>query len=120
MVAMHIKGLSLNERSNKMSCLYKLITSESHAKKFNEASKLSQDILDLDTNEKREHDNVWRKRGTLATRIKNVLREVETDIAAVIEGGGDDKKDLPVIALERVGSGASIPPPTERIAWNKP
>jgi hypothetical protein len=120
MIAMHIKGLSLNERSNKMSSLYKLITSESHAKKFNEASRLSQDILDLDASEKKEHDNVWRKRGTLATRIKNVLREVEIDIAAVIESRGDGSGDPPVIAIDRVASSASISAPIERTTWNKP
>jgi hypothetical protein len=35
------------------------------------------------------HDNVWKKRGTLATKINNVLREIETDVAAVIEGDED-------------------------------
>ena len=86
MVMMHVRGLSLKERSDKMSRLYKLITSESYAGKLAEAERLTKDILDLDVQEKRAHDNVWKKRGSLATRIRNVLREVETNVSAVIEG----------------------------------
>ena len=87
MIAMHIKGLSLKERSTKMSQLYDLITSEAYSKKFAEAEKLAQDVLDLDVQEQREHGITWRKRGQLATRIKNVLRNIETDVTAVIEAG---------------------------------
>jgi hypothetical protein len=104
MVAMHIKDLSLKERSNKMSQLYSLITSESHSKKFAEAERLAQDILDLDAQEVKDHGIVWRKRGTLATRVKNVLREVETDVAAVIEGGGEERQELTTIKVSRVAS----------------
>ncbi len=85
MITMHIKGLSMRERSNKMSQLYNLITSESYRKKFAEAERLAQDVLELDVQEKKDHDLVWRKRGTMATRIKGVLRDVEADVAAVIE-----------------------------------
>lgn len=85
MITMHIKDLGLTERSNKMSQLYKLITSESYRKRFAEAEKLAQDVLDLDTEEKEGHDRVWRKRGMIATRIKGVLRDLTIDVAAVIE-----------------------------------
>jgi hypothetical protein len=87
MIAMHVKGLSTKERTSKMSELYKLITSEAYSGKFTEAGKLTREILELDVQEKKAHDNVWKKRGSLATRINNVLREVETDVAAIIEGG---------------------------------
>jgi len=89
MVTMHVKGLSLKERSNKMSQLYFLITSDAYSKKFGEAERLTQDILDLDVQEQKDHRNVWMKRGTLGTRLKNVLREVETDVAAIIEADGE-------------------------------
>ena len=121
MVTMHIKGLSLKERSSKMSLLYKLITSESYSKKFGEAARLAQDVLELDVQEKKAHDNVWKKRGSLATRIKHVLREVETDVAAVIESSGEEEQDLPAIEIQRVAQAVPAPAPTttERIAWNK-
>lgn len=89
MITMHVKGLGLKERSSKMARLYELITSETYSQKFGEAGKLAQDILELDVQEKKAHDGIWKKRGTYATRIHNVLREVETDIAAVIEGTED-------------------------------
>lgn len=106
MITMHIKGLSLKERSNKMSQLYNLITSESYSKKFAETERLAQDILDLDVQEQREHSIVWRKRGTFATRMKRVLREIETDVAAVIEGT-DATHEQP---LAQVRKGASLLP----------
>ena len=103
MVTMHIKGLSLKQRSNKMSQLYKLITSELYSSKFAEAQRLTQDILDLDVQEQKDHSIVWRKRGTLGTRIKNVLRAVETDVAAVIERDGEGE-DLATMEVKRVAS----------------
>jgi hypothetical protein len=106
MVTMHIKGLSLKERSNKMSQLYGLITSESYSKKFAEAERLAQDILDLDVQEQKDHSNVWRKRGTFATRMKRVLRDIEMDVAAVVEGS-DAAQEGPVAEVRK---GASLVP----------
>jgi hypothetical protein len=102
MLSMHMRGLSLKQRTDKMTRLYKLITSESHAGKLTEASRLTQDILDLDVQEKKAHDNVWKRRGSLAMRIRNVLREVETDISAVIEGAEDGVEVLPISPSEHI------------------
>lgn len=107
MIAMHVKGLSLKERSTKMNQLYGLITSQAYAKKFTEAGKLTQDILDLDVQEKRDHDLVWRKRGALATRMKGVLREIDTDVAAIVER--TDAAEEPPIGAQ-VGKPASLLP----------
>ncbi len=93
MIAMHIKGLSIKERTTKMSRLYELITSESYAGKITEANKLTQDILDLEVQEQTEHTKVWRKRGSLLKRVQNVLRETETEVAAIIEAG--DHQNVP-------------------------
>jgi hypothetical protein len=91
LVTMHVKGLSMKERSTKMSRLYNLITSESYCQKFAEAGKLADEILDLDVQEKKAHDNVWKKRGSLTKRVQNVLREAETEVAAVIESTDDEE-----------------------------
>jgi len=93
MVTMHVKGLSIKERTTKMSRLYKLITSEAYSGKFAEANKLTQDILDLEVQEQTAHGNVWKKRGALLKRIHNVLRETETEVAAIIEGS--EAEDVP-------------------------
>jgi len=41
----------------------------------------------LDVKEKKDHDNLWKKRGTLATRLNHVLRELDTEISAIVESG---------------------------------
>lgn len=89
MITMHVRGLSLKERTGKMSKLYTLITSEAYNRKFTEAGRLTREILDLDVQEKKAHDSVWKKRGSFATRINAVLREIDTEVAAVIEGDDD-------------------------------
>lgn len=114
MVTMHVKGLSMKERASKMSRLYSLITSDAYAGKLSEANKLTKDILGLEVDEKTAHDNVWKKRGALVKRVQNVLREIETDVAAVIEGGGAE--EIPKIKAKAVGGGG-IGSADKEIAW---
>ena len=87
MIGMHRLGLSAKERSGKMNQLYQFMTSEGYAQRYTEATKLTDDILELDVKEKRSHDDVWKKRGTLATRLSHVLRELDTEISAIVESG---------------------------------
>jgi len=88
MIAMHIQGLSMQSKADKMSRLYKLMTSDRYTQRFGEATKLTDEILELDVDEQKTHSLVWKKRGSLARRMLNVLREIETDVASVIEGEG--------------------------------
>lgn len=97
MVMMHVRGLSVKERKNKMSQLYQLITSEAYRAKFTELNRLTQDVLELDVKEQAEHGRVWKNRGGLVKRMQNLLRETETDVAAVIEGDGDVGGASPVL-----------------------
>jgi hypothetical protein len=117
MIASHVKGLSMKERASKMSRLYKLISSEQYAAKFTEASRLTQDILDLDVQEKTAHDNVWKKRGALAKRTQNLLREVETEVAAVIEG--DEEADPAAFLVKSAAAGSSNSAAEEAGSWSK-
>ena len=41
--------------------------------------------LQIDVDEKRAHDLVWRKRGTVLSRIRQVLRDIDTDVSAIVE-----------------------------------
>jgi hypothetical protein len=102
MVMMHVQGLSMNERTSKMSQLYNLIISESYVAKFTEANRLTEDILELEIKEQAEHGRVWKNRGTLVKRMQNLLREVETEVAAVIESNGDTHQALRVFESKRV------------------
>lgn len=107
MITMHIKGLSVKERTGKMNRLYELITSEAYSAKFTEANRLTDDMLELEVQEKTAHDNVWKKRGALVKRMHNILREVETDVAAVIEGDGNAGQPLPIFDNKGAAIGTS-------------
>ncbi len=87
-VRMHVLGLSLNQRAEKRDQLYRYITSEEYRQRLTEADRLTNEVLDLEVEEKRAHDQVWEKRGKMVTRLKNVIRQVDTEISAVLEGQG--------------------------------
>ena len=94
LISMHVAKLSEAERADKLSRLFKFITSSGFKRKLAEASDLAGEALQIDVDEKRSHDNVWKKRGTVLTRIKNVLREIDTDVSAIIES-----RDEPPVQL---------------------
>lgn len=85
LISMHVAKLSEAERTDKLSRLFKFMTSTPFKKKLAEASDLAGEALQIDVDEKRAHDNVWKKRGTVLTRIKNVLREIDTDVSTILE-----------------------------------
>jgi hypothetical protein len=84
---MHTLGLSAKERAGKMAELYKLITSSEYTHKFEELGRLAEDLSELDVEETKEHQRVWKKRGSTVTRLKNVLRHIDTEVSAILEGG---------------------------------
>lgn len=85
LVAMHVAKLSEGERNDKVNKLFRFITSPNFKRRLAEASDLTGEALQIDVDEKRAHDLTWRKRGTVLTRIRNVLREIDTDVSAIIE-----------------------------------
>jgi hypothetical protein len=82
---MHVLGLTIHERSGKKESLYEYITSDTYRQHATDSERLTNDLLGLDADEKDAHDKVWRKRGTMATRLKKVLGEVETELSAILE-----------------------------------
>lgn len=86
MVRMHQLGLSLSEKAGKQELLYTYISSEEFRQYVIEAGRLTTDILELDTEEKRTHDKVWEKRGKMAARLRNVVRSVDAELSAILEG----------------------------------
>jgi hypothetical protein len=62
----------------------------------------------LEVQEQAAHGNVWKKRGALLKRIHNVLRETETEVAAIIESSGEDEVPLSfsVKSVRGVSAGA--------------
>lgn len=85
MIRMHELGMSQNDRVEKRELLYKYITSDNFRQHVIEAGRLTSEMLDLDVEEKRAHDKVWEKRGKMTTRLRNVTREIDTEVSAILE-----------------------------------
>jgi hypothetical protein len=104
LITMHAAKLSEAERADKLSRLFRFITSPGFKRKLAEASDLVAEALQIDVDEQRAHSNVWKKRGTVLTRMKNVLREIDTDVSAIVEArdepqdGGEGKATLRAVA----------------------
>jgi len=86
MVRMHCLGLSLEQHAEKMDLLYRYLTSENYRQHLAEANRVTSGLLALDTEEKRAHDKVWENRGRITTRLRNVVRTIDTEVSAIIEG----------------------------------
>jgi hypothetical protein len=85
LIAIHVAKLSDAERADKLNKLFRFIASPAFKRKLAEASELAAEALQIDVDEKRAHDLVWRKRGTVLTRIRQVLRDIDTDVSAIVE-----------------------------------
>lgn len=105
MIAMHVARLSEAERTDKLSQLFRFMTSSGFKRKLTEAESLAAEALELDVQEKRAHDNTWKKRGQVLTRIRHVLREIDTDVSAIVEAR--DESQLSESALMAVRSPSS-------------
>ena len=86
MVRMHLACLSNEDRGRKTAQIYTYITSDSFLQRMSEASKLSEELLELEVDEKKAHDKMWKTRGTKVTRLKNTIRDVSADVSAIVGG----------------------------------
>src|SRR5712691_1342874 len=82
----HAMELSQSERSEKRELLYEYIISEDYRQHLIEAGRLTTQMAELDVEEKRTHDKVWEKRGKMTSRLRNVVREVDTEVSTILEG----------------------------------
>ena len=117
MVRMHIQGLSMKERTAKMGRLYTYMTSEACAQRFREGTRLTDDLLALDVQETKDHQN-WSLIGELA-------KQLDGDAARVLEAAYkevEDEEDEHLyhtrgwcreLWLQSLGLPAEIPPPEE-------
>jgi hypothetical protein len=92
LISMHVRGLSLKARAEKTEQLYTFITSTVYQQRFGQIGELTNDALDLDVEEKKAHDAIWKRRGTILKRQSALLRELDTDISAIIEGSEASRK----------------------------
>jgi hypothetical protein len=90
LITMYAAKLGEAERADKIGRLYRFITSPAFKRKLGEASDLASEALEIDVQEKRAHDTVWKKRGTVLTRIRHILRDIDTDVSAIIESRDEE------------------------------
>jgi len=93
MVRIHTLGMSTQERVGKMDRLYKLLTSEEFARQLQEAGKLADDLMGIDVEEVKEHQNRWKRRGLVMTKLKHVVHQVDTQISAILQEPSGKKTD---------------------------
>jgi hypothetical protein len=89
MVRMHQARLSSEQRADKKLRLYDHITSELFRRKLADTGKLAQQ-LDLDVDEVKEHNRVWKTRGGILKKLEAVNSEVVGEINDIVDGLGDD------------------------------
>lgn len=85
MIEMHKKGLGQRERTGKTNRLYGFIISNEYKQHFDQVLKLTDELLDLDVEEKKAHDKVWKERGQRLRKQQHALSEIDTKVAAIVE-----------------------------------
>jgi hypothetical protein len=88
MIRTHCLGLSLEQRTEKRDRLYEYIISDDYRQHVDEALRLAQKIAELETDERKAHENVWEKRGRMTARLRNSIRDIDTEVAIITEGKG--------------------------------
>lgn len=88
MIRMHVQGLSMQERKDKVGLLYEYIASDRYGQRVKEAARIADQILELDVQELKDHEKVWKSRGGMARRLKGIIREIEIEVGAIVEGEG--------------------------------
>jgi hypothetical protein len=86
LVRMQKMALSEKQRAQKTTELYQYINSQVYQAKAQEAANLAKSLGDIDVDEKKDHDKVWKKRGTTVRRLQTVLSEVESEVGDIIAG----------------------------------
>jgi hypothetical protein len=90
LVRMFQTRLSNEQRADKKLRLYDHITSELFRRKLSDTGKLTQQLLDLDVEEVKEHNRVWKTRGGLLKKLETVSSEVVGEINDIVDGLNHD------------------------------
>jgi hypothetical protein len=90
MVRMHQTKLSNVQRAEKKLLLYEHITSDVFRRKLADTGKLTQQLLDLDVEEVKDHNRVWKTRGGILKKLESVNSEVVGEINDIVDGLTDD------------------------------
>lgn len=85
LVSSHIRRLGTQQREAKAERMYAYLSSTDFRQTWAAALEACSEIEQLDVDEKKTHDKVWQKRGTLQRKIARSLGDVESKVAAIVE-----------------------------------
>jgi len=88
-VLVHSMRLSNNARAQKTAELYEFIRSERCRQSFERIDSQAEDLLELQEQEKRAHDKMWNRQGTLLRGIQKARGELSFEIERIIGTGSD-------------------------------
>ena len=86
LVLTHRLRLSNEERDDKKTALYDFIVSERYGQLISRSDSLNEDLLELDVSEKKAHDSVWRKRGSLLKQAVKTNADLAREIDRIVTG----------------------------------
>lgn len=84
LVRLHQTSKSNEERGEKKAKLYDYINSEQFRQKFEQASTLTNDLLEIDAKEHDAHTKVWEKRNGVVKKMQSALGDLDDDISAIV------------------------------------
>jgi len=90
LVRMFQTRLSNEQRAEKKLRLYDHITADVFRRKLADTGKLTQQLLDLEVEEHKEHQRVWKTRGGLLKKLETVSSEVVGEINDIVDGLAHD------------------------------
>lgn len=85
LVGNHIRELGAEQREAKAAKLYEYMNSADFRQTLGAALTACEELEDLDVDEKRAHDKMWLKRGSLQREIARALGNVETKVTEIVE-----------------------------------
>jgi hypothetical protein len=88
-VQVHSMRISNNERSQKIAALYEFIRSEQCQQLFERIDSQAEDLLELQEQDKRAHDKMWNRQGTLVRGIQKARSELTLEIDRIIGTAGE-------------------------------
>lgn len=93
-VQTHTLRLSNDERVHKTASLYDFITSERCADILGRIDTHTDSLLDLQVNEKKAHDQTWKRQGELIRSVQRVRAELTNEIDAIVGTADFGEADL--------------------------
>lgn len=91
LIQTHTLRMSNHERAQKTAALYEFITSERCGDLLKRIDTHTDDLLDIQVQEKKAHDRVWKRQGELIRSVQKVKVEIGREIDAII-GTADDEE----------------------------